>query len=41
MKFSWEDFEKFWQELWKCIYKFFSHFGYDTPLDPEETCPID
>ena len=41
MKFTWEDFEKFWQELWKNICLFFSHFGYETPLEPEEPCTND
>lgn len=38
---TWEKFEEFWQLLWQYIYKFFSHFGYETPLDPEESCPAE
>lgn len=41
MKFTWEDFEDFWKILWENIYKFFSHFCFDTPLDPEEPCTND
>ncbi len=41
MKITWEDFEDFWRILWENIYRFFSHFGFDTPLDPEEPCTND
>lgn len=41
MKITWEDFEDFWRILWKNIYLFFSHFGFDTPLDEESRCEVD
>ncbi len=38
---TWEKFEDFWQLLWKYIYLFFKHFGYDTPLPDDESIPCD
>ncbi len=41
MKFTWEDFEKLWQALWKNIYLFLSHFGIETPIGSEESRSLD